>query len=209
MTISIVFLSNLHNTEALRLLEGVQLILQPVKVAQPLFWGWDFNLLKCWSVAQSLFPGGNFNLLKCWSVAQPLFWGCNYNLLKYSQLHSHSSKAVISICWNVGQLHSHSSEAAITTCWNVGQLHSHSPLAHQPHCWAMVQTSYNISEYYNISPKCTFTHVMLRTSLHKLAKPNDPFEPAYLRAMPIVDHHHPHPLLRTCLPLLCWSWIGP
>ena len=41
------------------------------------------------------------------SVAQPLFQGGNYNLPKYYQLHSHSSKAVISICQNVGQLHSH------------------------------------------------------------------------------------------------------
>ena len=94
-----------------------------------------------------------FQLAEILSVTQPLFWGGHYNLLKYYQLHSYSSKAVISICWNVGQLHSHSSEveittcqnilsytatlpriflAVITTCQNVGQLHSHSPLAH---CW--------------------------------------------------------------------------
>ena len=163
MTISIVFLSNLHSTEALRLLEVVQLILQPAKVAQPLFQSWNFNLPKCWSVSQPLFWGGNFNLLKCWSVAWPLFWGWNYNLLKYCQLHSHSSKVFLSCNYNLlkyCQLHSHSSEVFLSCnynlpkCWSIAQplpisppthyrlTGGHlnfvllaNPLAHQSHCW--------------------------------------------------------------------------
>ena len=120
--ISIVFLSNLHSTEALRLLESVQLILQPAKVAQPLFWGGNFNLPKCW-LAQPLFRGCNFNLPKCGQMhshSSEVFLGCNYNLPKYCQLHSHSSEVF---------------SAVITTCRDIGQLHSHSPLAHQSHCW--------------------------------------------------------------------------
>ena len=101
---------------------------------------WKLQPVETLSVIQPLFQGCNFNLPKCWSVAQPPLRGGNYNLLKYCQLYSHSSKAVISICWNVDQMHSHPSEDEITTCQHAGQLHSHSPLAHHPTVGQLVIT---------------------------------------------------------------------
>ena len=131
-TISIEFLLNLHGTEALRLLEGVQPILQPAKMLA----SYTATLLSFFSAA----------FTTCHNVGQLHSHSSEF----FSRLHLQPAKmlvgytatllsffpAVFTTCQNVGWLHSHSSEffpAVFTACQNTAWLHSHSS-EFFPHC---------------------------------------------------------------------------
>ena len=124
---------------------------------------------KCWSVAQPLFRGGNYNLLKyqLHSHSSEVFLGCNYNLPKYCQLHSHSSEVFLSCNYN------------LLKCWSNAQPLPISPPPHcQPTGGHLNLSCRPTGNYLNLP--CWPTHYPINPTVGRPISPPIPLSANWL-----------------------------